>query len=461
MTLTFKEKELVNIGASVAAGCMPCTNYHFEKVREAGASDEEIRDAISWATSVRDSAREVMEHHGLHHLGITEEIDLGEPVEETSRIRELVTVAAAFAVNCTINLKKHLAAAETVGITDEEIQAVLKSALFIQGEAAHYVDQIVKLTHRNEELQLLLEELQETQAQLVQSEKMAALGKLVASVVHEMNTPIGAINSTTDVVVRSADKILEVLEGSHLRDQIKEDPRLKSSLRALHDNAPITLAASERLTRTISSLKSFARIDTATFQQADLHECIESTLTLIEHEIGEQVEVVKAFGEIPRIACFPGELNQVFLNLLTNALQALEGSGRVTVKTYLDQERVHVEIADSGVGIPPEELKSLFDPGFAKGGARVRAGLGLFISYNIVRKHRGEIKVESEVGKGSAFTVVLPQDLERQPPVQDSSPVSGTTAGAADRCAQLSEGTSPAERCCKLEDATNGDRSKK
>ena len=149
MSLTVKEKELVNIGASVATGCKPCTDYHFKKVREAGASDEEIKDAITNAMLVRDSAKEIMENYGLQQMESVKDEDDADYIEGTTRIKELVSVAAAYAVNCTTNLKRHMTAARAVGITEGEIEAVLHAASFIQGEAAHYVDQIVKLKRKS------------------------------------------------------------------------------------------------------------------------------------------------------------------------------------------------------------------------------------------------------------------------------------------------------------------------
>ena len=151
MALTFKEKELANISASVATGCKPCTDYHFNKVRQAGASDDEIKQAISDAMSVRENSKDIMESHGLKHLGIKKEVDVSARDEDTTRIRELVSVAAAFAVNCTSSVKKHIAAARAIGITEEEIQSVLDAALFIKGEAAHYVGQIIQLKEEKDQ----------------------------------------------------------------------------------------------------------------------------------------------------------------------------------------------------------------------------------------------------------------------------------------------------------------------
>ncbi|MFQ5629906.1 MAG: carboxymuconolactone decarboxylase family protein [bacterium] len=139
---TQAEKELVYIGASVAAGCKPCTSYHVKKAREAGATDEEIEQATSVAIGVRVSAANVMAEHGQKLLGAAAGQDAKENGENTSRITELISIAAAFAVNCTSSLEKHLAAGRTVGITDDEIKSVLKGALFIKGKAASHVDRI-------------------------------------------------------------------------------------------------------------------------------------------------------------------------------------------------------------------------------------------------------------------------------------------------------------------------------
>jgi AhpD family alkylhydroperoxidase len=374
MSLTFKEKELANIGASVATGCKPCTDYHFNKVREAGASDEEIKQAISDALAVRDGAKEIMQSHGLKHLGITHEIDESDHEETPTRIGALVSIAAAFAVNCTASVKKHMAAGRALGIAEDEIEQVLDAALFIKVEPAHYVGQIVKLKEEKDQLQQLLEELERTQAQLVQSEKMAALGKLVAGVVHEINTPIGAINSATDTFNRSIAHIVEAIANGSSLDSVRNNRQFQNSVKALQDGRPVTEAASERITRIVSSLKSFAHLDEATFQKTDLHEGLEHTLTLFEHEIKDRIHVAKEYGDIPKVTCNPSEVNQVFMNLLTNAAEAIRDKGTVTVRTFQKDGSVYVQVTDTGAGISPRRREKLFDPGFAKKGPRYLYG---------------------------------------------------------------------------------------
>lgn len=443
MSLTVKEKELVNIGASVATGCKPCTDYHFKKVRQAGATDEEIKDAITDAMLVRDSAKEIMENYGLQQMGLAKEEDDAEYIEGTARIKELVSVAAAFAVNCTTNLRRHMVAARAVGITEGEIESVLHAASFIQGEAAHYVDQIVKLKKKSDKLEKLLDELKATQAQLVQSEKMAGLGKVVAGFVHELNTPIGAIKGAVDVYARSVSNIQSLLEESQSIDDIKNSDQLQKSIKCLEDNINVTIAASERIANITDSLKSFARLDESVFQKACIHSGLDSTLTLLENEFKKRIKVEKEYGSVPMIFCYPSELNQVFMHLLTNAVEAIRGKGTIRIRTFVKEENVHVEIADTGIGILPDQKEGIFEPNFKKDGPRVRTGLGLFISYNIVQNHKGHIEVESDVGKGSTFTVILPKDLDKQ----DLLKSEGAHASPGPRCEQMEKADATAHRC--------------
>jgi signal transduction histidine kinase len=165
---------------------------------------------------------------------------------------------------------------------------------------------------------------------------------------------------------------------------------------------------SERIDRIIHSLRNFARLDEAEFQEADIHEGIESTLTLLHHKLKDRIRVVKQFGDIPKIQCYPNQLNQVFMNMLTNSYQAIEDGGTITIATSRRGSELVVSIADDGKGIRKEDLNRIFDPGFTTKGVGVGTGLGLSISYNIIKSHSGEIKVESEIGKGTVFTITLP-----------------------------------------------------
>jgi signal transduction histidine kinase len=158
------------------------------------------------------------------------------------------------------------------------------------------------------------------------------------------------------------------------------------------------------------SLRKFSRLDEAEIQKADIHEGIDSTLTLVHHELKNKVDVIKEYGDIPPINCYPNQLNQVFMNLIVNAAHAIEGKGHIRIKTFVDRKNLTIEISDTGKGIPPEDLKRIFDPGFTTKGVGVGTGLGLAISYRIVKDHNGKLEVESEVGKGTKLRVVLPID---------------------------------------------------
>ena len=268
------------------------------------------------------------------------------------------------------------------------------------------------LNHKNHELEMTLEELQKMQHQLIMHEKMASLGNLVAGVAHEVNNPIGAVKSSAHVLTRCIEKIMVVLAQGNSLDDIKNDNDFKSALSMLQENNKVINTASERVADIVLSLKNFARLDEAEFQLADIHEGIDTTLTLVEHELKNRIEVVKEYGEIPKIHCYPNQLNQVFMNVFVNAAHAIEDKGTIEIKTHSEKDFVYVEVSDSGKGIAKKNLDKIFDPGFTTKSMGVGTGLGLSISYNIIQKHNGEFKVESEEGKGTTFIIALPIEQE-------------------------------------------------
>ena len=191
-------------------------------------------------------------------------------------------------------------------------------------------------------------------------------------------------------------------------EAIRENRALQHVLSVVEDISRVNQLASERIVDIVSTLRNFARLDEADLKTADLHEGLESTLTLVRHELKNRVRVVKQYGDIPPIRCHPNQINQVFMNLLVNASQAVEGKGEVRIKTFREDDMVNVQISDTGVGIPPENLPRIFDPGFTTKGVGVGTGLGLSICFKIVQDHGGNIDVETAIGKGSTFTVRLP-----------------------------------------------------
>lgn len=247
------------------------------------------------------------------------------------------------------------------------------------------------------------QQLRETQDQLIMREKMASLGNLVAGIAHEMNNPIGAIHSAADVANRSIRKLKALLQS----DQYQyDDSKLQRPLMVLDSNHQVITAASKRIARIIESLKAFSRLDEAKYQRIDIHESIDTALNLLQHELKDKVIIVKKYGKLPLIQGYSGELNQVFMNLLTNAIQAIRDRGTINVVTTADESNATIEISDTGVGIPSGVLPRIFDPGFTDKGIGI--GLGLSIVYNTIKKHQGDINVRSKIGEGTQVTIVLP-----------------------------------------------------
>ncbi len=265
--------------------------------------------------------------------------------------------------------------------------------------------QALTLKAQNKQLKQAMHELRETQEQLLLKEKMASLGDLVAGVAHEINNPIGAVNASADVADRCVDKI-------ELEPNINQ--QLQKTTKILKESIGVIVTAGNRIAAIVKSLKNFARLDESEYQKTDIHEGIESSLILMENEFQNRISVVKDYHDIPEIVCYPGQLNQVFLSLLKNATNAIEGSGRIGIKTAKENGHVRVEISDTGKGIPRNKLDKIFDFGFSTGDSRVKMSSGLSTAYSIVQKHHGEIKVDSEVGKGTTFSIVLPITLKNQ-----------------------------------------------
>jgi signal transduction histidine kinase len=283
-----------------------------------------------------------------------------------------------------------------------------------QKEHARAEKLVVDLTDTNGELEKILRELKETQSELVQSEKMASLGKLAAGIAHEINNPIGALKSTANNSGRCLTKIEQSLEKNQEFNKLKEDADLKKFIKILRDNIQLFSTASERVASTVNNFVKFARLDGAEFDKVSINDCINNTIEIMKQEVRSDNDIKKEYDDIPKIACYPGELNQVFLNILTNSAQAIKGQGSITIRTSADDKNLTVKITDTGIGIHPEKLQSLFDPDFTKDSFRIKVGLGLFTCYNIVKKHNGSIIAESELGKGSTFTITIPVDLDKK-----------------------------------------------
>ncbi len=263
-----------------------------------------------------------------------------------------------------------------------------------------------ELARANEELSRLLVELRAAQGRLVQQAKMASLGQLVAGVAHEINTPLGAVVSNNDLFLRCFARLSKRAEELHLAD----DPLIARDLAAVQELSEVTRTACERITGIVRELRTFARLDESDRKAIDVHEGLESTFLLVNHLIKGRIDLRRDYGPLPPVECHPNQINQVFMNLIVNACQAIEGEGRLSVKTRHEPQlgRVTIAVSDTGHGIKPENLSRIFDPGFTTKGVGTGTGLGLSICYQIVEAHGGEITVDSEVGKGTTFTIALP-----------------------------------------------------
>ncbi|MEJ5260468.1 MAG: ATP-binding protein [Anaerohalosphaeraceae bacterium] len=287
-----------------------------------------------------------------------------------------------------------------------------------------------------EELARAHKQLQKAQAQMIQSEKMASIGQLAAGVAHEMNTPVGFVASNFETLqtyltklkglLALYEQVCEVLEKNpyppvlekllEIRN-FRQEKKIDFILADIQDLFTESQEGLQRVTSIIQNLRDFSRIDQSTEMcDYDLNDGIRSTLVVARNEIKYDVEVVTELGVLPKIHCHPGQINQVFLNILVNAAQAIrsqnrQGPGHIFIRTRQEGEFVVCEIEDDGPGIPPEIRSKIFDPFFTTKPAGKGTGLGLSVSYDIVvSKHQGQILVDSEVGKGTKFTIKLPRE---------------------------------------------------
>ena len=264
------------------------------------------------------------------------------------------------------------------------------------------------------ELELLLSKIEEAQQQLLQSEKMAAIGQLAAGVAHEINNPVGFVNSNLGSLKTYVNQLLTVISAYESNDpaQITE-ARQKADLDFLREDLPSLLSESQdglsRVTKIVQDLKDFSRVDQADRQPSDLNAALESTLNVVANEIKYKAEVVLELGEIPLVDCVPAQINQVFMNLLVNAAQAIPERGKIIVRSGLENNHVWFEIEDTGKGMSAEIQQRIFEPFFTTKPVGQGTGLGLSISYDIiVKKHSGRMDVRSKPDQGTCFRLWLP-----------------------------------------------------
>ena len=234
-----------------------------------------------------------------------------------------------------------------------------------------------------------LEELKDTQLKLINSEKMASLGQLVAGVAHEINTPVASIKSNNEITK----KLIAQIEDKEIAELLQEVNEIDTE-------------AIARINRLVISLRKFVRLDEAELQEADINKEIDLTLDLIRHETKNRIEIIKNYSKLPPIKCYPNMLNQVFMNILVNATHAIKDTGIITIDTKYENSNLIVKIKDNGCGI--KEPDKIFFAGYTTKGVGVGTGLGLAISQKIIEKHNGNISVKTKLNEGSEFTITIP-----------------------------------------------------
>lgn len=278
-----------------------------------------------------------------------------------------------------------------------------------------------ELSKKNSELEAAYSELKETQAQILQQEKMASIGQLAAGIAHEINNPMGFISSNLSSLSKYINKISEFMKFLSdfsvlypVDDKRQEIEEKKKALKIdfieddIKDLIKESLDGAERVKKIVQDLKTFSRNDQLEYKEADINECMDSAINIVWNELKYKATLVKDYGDIPLVRCFPQQINQVFMNLLVNAIHAIETSGEIRIRTWNDTEWVFASVADTGHGIPQGIMKKIFEPFFTTKEVGKGTGLGLSITYDIVRKHGGDISVESDWGKGTMFVVRLP-----------------------------------------------------
>jgi len=281
-----------------------------------------------------------------------------------------------------------------------------------------------ELLRKNQQLETLVQKLKQTQSQLMQSEKMASIGQLAAGVAHEINNPVGYVYSNIGTLERYLKEIFLLLDAYH-RAEMSVEPDGQSSakeIRLIQEEIDLPFLRKDvtalirecreginRVKKIVQDLRDFSRagLDDA-WQFADLHKGLDSTLNIVWNELKYKCELRKEYGELPLVECLPSQINQVFMNLLVNAAQAIPDKGTVIIRTERAGDEVWIEVSDTGVGIRPEDRSRLFEPFFTTKAPGQGTGLGLPVSYGIVERHGGRIEVESEPGKGATFRVWLP-----------------------------------------------------
>jgi len=283
----------------------------------------------------------------------------------------------------------------------------------------------LNLATTNETLNKTVEDLKAAQEQLIQAEKMASLGQLTAGIAHEINNPINFVSANIQPLKDDMADILnlatcyeKVIKEKNLEKEfagigaLREKYNIEITLKEVNDLLKGIEEGAKRTSEIVKGLRNFSRLDQNVFRRANLNESLESTLVLLHSAYKNRIEIEKEYGRIPEVDCYPGQINQVFMNILSNAIQAIPAEGTIFIKTWQEKNTVKISVKDTGTGMNEVVRKKIFDPFFTTKEIGKGTGLGLSISYGIVQKHNGDIEVFSTPGKGTEFIITIPIEQE-------------------------------------------------
>ena len=333
------------------------------------------------------------------------------PVLLLSSTEDDESIAHAFKLGAVDYLRKP--------VRKYELIARLTTQLELRYRQLH-LEQMVK--ERTRELTEANQGLKAAQEQLMQSDKMAAIGQLAAGVAHEINNPVGFVSSNLSTLTQYLDDVFRVVSAYESIDASLAAEQ-QASLQAIKKEIDLGYLKSDisellresrdglaRIIRIVQDMKNFSHIGENKWELVNIHDGIETTLNIVHNEIKYKAKIVRDFDETGLVQCMPSQINQVLMNLMVNASHAMEADGTLTIKTRQEANKLKISISDTGCGMPPEVVKKIFNPFFTTKPVGKGTGLGLSLSYTIIAKHHGSIDVESQPGKGTTFVVTLPME---------------------------------------------------